>query len=393
MSRTRNADITPAHAPDLAVLARDIKRWGRELGFRQVGIADTDLSEAEVRLHEWLARGWHGEMDYMAAHGTRRSRPAELVPGTVRVVSVQLDYFPSQAARAETVLQQAGAGYVARYALGRDYHKVLRTRLQRLADRIEAAVGVFRYRAFTDSAPVLEKPLAQKAGLGWIGKHTNLINRETGSWFFLGELYTDLPLPVDAPAADHCGTCRACLDVCPTQAIVAPYRLDARRCISYLTIELKGPIPVELRPLLGNRIFGCDDCQLVCPWNRFARPSAEPDFAPRHGLDTPQLVDLFGWSEDEFLKRTEGSAIRRAGYEGWLRNIAVALGNCSAVVPDTALPPAPMQSSLRCSTSSIPGVVGNAPTSPEVIAALNARKDHPSVLVREHVAWALARHL
>ncbi len=345
---------------DLAALAHDIKRWGQELGFQQVGIADTDLSEAEARLLDWLGRGWHGEMDYMAAHGTRRSRPAELVPGTVRVISVRMDYFPEQAANANTVLQQANTGYIARYALGRDYHKVLRARLQKLAERIEAAVGRFSYRVFTDSAPVLEKPLAQKAGLGWIGRHTNLINREAGSWFFLGELYTDLPLPVDTPAADHCGTCRACLDACPTQAIVAPYQLDARRCISYLTIELKGSIPVELRPLIGNRIFGCDDCQLVCPWNRFARFTSEPDFTPRHNLDASGLVQFFSWSEEEFLKRTEGSAIRRTGYEGWLRNIAIGLGN--------------------------------APTRPETVAALDARRGHSSALVREHVAWAIAQH-
>ncbi len=361
MALARN-DMTAARRDvDLATLSHDIKRWGQELGFQQVGIADTDLGDAEARLLDWLGRGWHGEMDYMAAHGTRRSHPAELVTGTVRVISVRLDYFPAQAAPADTVLQQANAGYVARYALGRDYHKVLRSRLQKLAERIETTVGHFHYRVFTDSAPVLEKPLAQKAGLGWIGKHTNLLNREAGSWFFLGELYTDLPLPVDVPAADHCGTCHACLDVCPTRAIVAPYQLDARRCISYLTIELKGPIPVELRPLMGNRIFGCDDCQLVCPWNRFAQFTSEPDFAPRHRLDAPELIGLFGWSEEEFLKRTEGSAIRRAGYDGWLRNIAVGLGN--------------------------------APTSPDVIAALNARQDHSSALVREHITWSLSRHL
>lgn len=360
MSRTQNDHVASLPVPDLAALARDIKRWGRELGFQQIGIADTVLGEAEARLRDWLKCGRHGAMDYMAAHGARRSRPAELVPGTVRVISARLDYWPGDGADAEAVLRLPGRGYIARYALGRDYHKVLRARLQKLAKRIAAAIGPFRYRAFTDSAPVLEKPLAQKAGLGWIGKHTNLINREAGSWFFLGELYTDLPLPVDAPADDHCGSCRACLDVCPTRAIVAPYQLDARRCLSYLTIEQHGPIPIELRPLMGNRIFGCDDCQRVCPWNRFARPSAEPDFAPRHGLDAPRLVELFGWSEEEFLKRTEGSALRRAGYEGWLRNIAVALGN--------------------------------APTSPEITAALHARKDNPSALVREHVAWALSRH-
>jgi epoxyqueuosine reductase len=361
MALARNDTATERHDIDLTTLSRDIKRWGQELGFQQVGIADTDLGEAEARLLDWLSRGWHGEMDYMAAHGTRRSRPAEFVPGTVRVISVRMDYFPSQPAQAGTMLQQANIGYVARYALGRDYHKVLRSRLQKLAERIETVIGHFSYRVFTDSAPVLEKPLAQKAGLGWIGKHTNLLNRETGSWFFLGELYTDLPLPVDAPGADHCGTCHACLDVCPTQAIVAPYQLDARRCISYLTIELKGPIPEELRPLMGNRIFGCDDCQLVCPWNRFARFTSEPDFAPRHRLDASELIGLFGWSEEEFLKRTEGSAIRRTGYEGWLRNVAVGLGN--------------------------------APTSAEVVAALHARQDHPSALMREHVAWALSRHL
>ncbi len=348
-----------ARMPDLVELARRVKTWGQELGFQQVGIADTDLNAAETQLLDWLARGRHGEMAYMADHDTRRSRPAELVPGTLRVISVRLDYWPETAADAEAMLQRPDAGYVARYALGRDYHKVLRQRLQKLADRIEASVGHFNYRAFTDSAPVMEKPLAQKAGLGWIGKHTNLIHREAGSWFFLGELYTDLPLPVDAPATDHCGTCQACIDICPTRAIVAPYQLDARRCISYLTIELRGPIPVELRPLMGNRIFGCDDCQLVCPWNRFAKPTAESDFAPRHGLDAAKLIELFAWSEAEFLKRTEGSAIRRAGYEGWLRNIAVALGN--------------------------------APTDPEVVAAIKGRSGHSSALVREHVAWALER--
>ena len=263
----------------------------------------------------------------MEQHGTRRTRPAELVPGTLRVISVRMDYLPGSAAPADAVLHNPELGMISRYALGRDYHKVVRTRLQKLADQISARVGPFGYRAFTDSAPVLEKALAEKAGLGWIGKHTNLITRNAGSWFFLGELYTDLPLPVDAPASNHCGTCQACIDICPTQAIVAPYQLDARRCISYLTIELRGSIPVELRPLIGNRIYGCDDCQMVCPWNKFAQPTQEPDFAPRHGLDAPKLVELFAWSEEEFLKKTEGSAIRRIGYECWLRNIAVALGN------------------------------------------------------------------
>jgi epoxyqueuosine reductase len=345
---------------DLAALALRIKAWGRELGFQQVAIADTELGVAEARLLEWLARGWHGEMGYMTAHGTRRSRPAELIPGTVRVVSARMDYRPADAADSEAVLRDGALAFVSRYALGRDYHKLVRNRLQKLADRIAAAVGPFVCRAFCDSAPVLEKPLAAKSGLGWIGKHTNLINREAGSWFFLGELYTDLPLPVDAPSADHCSTCHACLDVCPTRAIVAPYRLDARRCISYLTIELDGPIPEEFREAIGNRIYGCDDCQLVCPWNRFAKPTTEPDFAPRHGLDAPKLVELFAWNEEEFLHRTEGSAIRRIGHVRWLRNVAVALGN--------------------------------APTSPEAIAALRARLDHPSEVVREHVRWALERH-
>jgi epoxyqueuosine reductase len=344
---------------NLTRLAGDIKRWGAELGFQSIGITDTNLGAAETRLLAWLEAGHHGEMHYMARHGTCRSRPAELVPGTVRAISARLDYWPAAADIAQT-LADPTLGFVSRYALGRDYHKVLRSRLQKLATHIEAAIGPFAYRVFTDSAPVLEKPLAQRAGLGWIGKHTNLIDRNGGSWFFIGEIYTDLPLPVDAPAADHCGTCQACLDVCPTRAIIAPYQLDARRCISYLTIELHGSVPEEFRPLIGNRIYGCDDCQLVCPWNRFARIASEPDFAPRHGLDAPQLVALFGWSETEFARRTEGSAIRRVGYERWLRNIAVALGN--------------------------------APTNAEVIGALTTRAEHPSELVREHVRWALARH-
>jgi epoxyqueuosine reductase len=348
------------HNIDLARLAADIKAWGRELGFQQIGIADTDLGEAETRLLNWLRLGRHGEMHYMESHGTRRSRPRELQPGTLRVISARLDYLPGQAADSEAVMRDPRRGFVSRYALGRDYHKVLRSRLQKLAGRIESQVGPFQYRAFSDSAPVLEKALAEKAGLGWIGKHTNLIDRQTGSWFFLGELYTNLPLPVDTPAENHCGTCHACLDVCPTRAIVAPYELDARRCISYLTIELRGPIPVELRPLIGNRIYGCDDCQLVCPWNRFARPGAEPDFAPRHGLDAPELIRLFSWTEEEFLQYTEGSAIRRVGYECWLRNIAVALGNIA--------------------------------TSESIVAALRMRRDHPSELVKEHVRWALKQH-
>jgi epoxyqueuosine reductase len=354
MDSARNESI------DFTALAIRIKAWGRELGFQQIGIAGTDLGVAEKRLRDWLVAGWHGDMRYMEAHGTRRSRPVELVPDTARIISARLDYWPAQAADALDTLGNPVLAYVSRYALGRDYHKVVRSRLQALADCIERSIGKYRYRVFSDSAPVLEKPIAESAGLGWIGKHTNVIHRDAGSWFFLGEIYTDLPLPVDPPATGHCGTCQACLDVCPTRAIVAPYRLDARRCISYLTIELHGSIPEDLRPLIGNRIYGCDDCQLCCPWNRFAQPADEPDFAPRHGLDSAGLAALFAWTEEEFLRKTEGSAIRRIGHERWLRNIAVALGN--------------------------------APLSEAAGNALRARRDHPSALVREHVRWALARH-
>lgn len=345
---------------DMTALARAIRAWGAELGFQQVGIAGVELGEDEAHLRDWLAKGQHGAMDYMARHGDKRSRPAELVPGTLRVLSVRMDYGTGDDAAAWATLERGEDAYVARYALGRDYHKVLRNRLQKLADRIAGEIGPFGYRAFVDSAPVLERALARDAGLGWIGKHSCLINKSAGSWFFLGEIYTDLPLPVDAPASAHCGTCTRCLQVCPTQAIVAPYRVDARRCISYLTIELKEAIPEELRPLMGNRIFGCDDCQLACPWNKFAVRHDEPDFVARNGLDRASLAELFAWDEEEFLRRTEGSAIRRTGHEGWLRNIAVALGN--------------------------------APTTPAVLAALASRRDHPSALVREHVAWAFARH-
>jgi len=343
---------------DLDALARQIKSWGSELGFAAVGITDCDLSAAENALQQWLEMGFHGEMDYMASHGTKRSRPAELVAGTRRVITVRLDYFPPASADAEKVLDEPGSAYIARYALGRDYHKVMRARLQQLAERISAAVGEHHYRVFADSAPVMEVELASKSGLGWRGKHTLLLSRDHGSWFFLGEIYTDLPLPVDAPEANHCGTCQACIDICPTTAIIAPYRLDARRCISYLTIEHKGSIPPALRPLIGNRIYGCDDCQLACPWNRFAKTSPLPDFAVRHGLDQPSLIDLFAWSESEFDQRLAGSAIRRIGHERWLRNIAVALGN--------------------------------APPSDAVRNALAARLEHPSQLVREHVQWALS---
>lgn len=353
-------------APELTAeaaraLAGRIKRWGAELGFQQVGISDTDLGEAESRLLAWLDAGRHGSMDYMSRHGAGRARPASLVPGTRRVISVRMDYLPEAQPAMERALSDPAGAFVSRYALGRDYHRLMRRRLQRLAEHIEAAAGPFGYRVFVDSAPVLEKPLAQKAGLGWIGKHTNLINRRAGSWFFLGELYTDLALPVDAPARDHCGRCRACIEICPTRAIIAPYQLDARLCISYLTIEHRGSIPVELRALIGNRVFGCDDCQLVCPWNRFARPTGEPDFLPRAGLDTATLVDLLAWDEAGFLTRTEGSAIRRIGHERWLRNLAVALGN--------------------------------APPSAAAVAILRRRAEQESPLVREHVQWALERQL
>lgn len=349
-----------ATQPDLAALAADIRRWGTELGFQAVGIADVALDEDAAHLADWLAAGLHGDMDYMQRHGTRRTRPEELVPGTLRVISVRMDYLPPDAAEPWSILSDGECAYVSRYALGRDYHKLMRRRLQQLADRIGAAVGPFGHRVFVDSAPVLEKALARNAGLGWIGKHSNLLDRRSGSWFFLGELYIDLPLPIDAPASNHCGTCTRCIDACPTAAIVAPYQVDARRCISYLTIELHGAIPEELRPAMGNRIYGCDDCQLVCPWNKFARLAAEPDFRVRHGLDDASLVELFGWSEETFLANTEGSAIRRIGHERWLRNIAVALGN--------------------------------APGTEAVKRALLARRSHPSALVREHVEWALGRH-
>ncbi len=343
----------------LRQLAGRIRVWSRELGFQQTGISDVDLQAAEGRLAEWLARNFHGEMAYMSRHGLKRSRPDRLVPGTVRVVSVRMDYLPEDQEAMKARLDHPTDAYVSRYALGRDYHKVLRGRLRRLAARIEEEAGPYGRRVFVDSAPVLEKPLAEKAGLGWIGKHTNLLNRRAGSWFFLGELYTDLELPVDQPETSHCGSCRVCIDVCPTNAIVAPYQLDARRCISYLTIELKGSIPVEYRSLIGNRVYGCDDCQLFCPWNKFARRTDEADFAPRHRLDQARLVDLFLWSEETWRARTEGSAIRRIGYEQWLRNLAVGLGN--------------------------------AEPREEIVDALRSRLEHDSPVVREHVRWALSR--
>jgi epoxyqueuosine reductase len=343
-------------------LKEKIRGWGQELGFAAVGFAGIDLGTAEQGLLDWLAAGCHGTMDYMARHGAKRARPAELVPGTRCVISCRMDYLPPgmvgcRPASAD-FLDSADSAVISRYALGRDYHKLLRNRLQRLAERIAAEIGPFSYRAFTDSAPVMEVELAQHAGLGWRGKHTLLLSR-SGSWFFLGELFVALPLPPDGPVRAHCGSCRACLDACPTGAFLGPYRLDARHCISYLTIEHAGSIAEALRPLIGNRIYGCDDCQLVCPWNRFAQSTREADFLPRHGLDRATLVELFAWSETDFNDRLAGSPIRRIGHERWLRNIAIALGN--------------------------------AAPNPEAKAALLARADHPSALVREHVAWALSR--
>lgn len=347
---------------DGAVLRSQLESWALELGFAALGVADVDLSSAEPGLAAWLAAGCHGEMDYMLRHGMKRARPAELVPGTLRVISLRLNYWPDSLTPA-MVLADAQRAYVSRYALGRDYHKLLRKRLQALAERL-AAAAPHNYRVFTDSAPILEVELGSRNGLGWRGKHSLLLDRDAGSYFFLGEIFTDLPLPLDPPASAHCGRCTACITACPTGAIIAPYQVDARRCISYLTIELKEAIPLELRPLLGNRIYGCDDCQLVCPWNRFAQLGAEADFQPRQGLDDVQLIDLFAWSEEEFASRLAGSPIHRIGWECWLRNIAVALGNVSPAAPQAAA----------------------------VRAALQARVDHPSALVREHVRWALDRH-
>ncbi|WP_414718846.1 tRNA epoxyqueuosine(34) reductase QueG [Sulfuricella sp.] len=344
---------------DLRQIAANIKAWGMELGFQAIGIAGTDLGQAEVRLLEWLAQGCYGEMDYMANHGVKRSRPQELVPGTLRVITARMAYFPPQARDSIAVMEDGSKAFISRYALGRDYHKLIRARLQKLAEKIQREIGPFQYRAFTDSAPVMEVELASKSGLGWRGKHSLLLSRTAGSWFFLGEIYTDLPLPIDEPEQNHCGTCTSCMTSCPTDAIVAPYQVDARRCISYLTIELKGSIPKELRPLIGNRVYGCDDCQLACPWNKFGQLTREPDFAVRHGLDNASLIELFLWNEKEFDSRLAGSPIRRIGHERWLRNLAVGLGNARPAV--------------------------------EITAALRQRLNHPSELVREHVAWALNR--
>ena len=364
----------------MQTLSISIKQWGLDLGFSEIGIADTDLQSAETEHQAWIEKGLHGEMDYMAKHGTKRSRPAELVPNTIRVISARLDYQPPNAADSESILHDSSKAFISRYALGRDYHKVMRNKLQKLCEKIQAELSSlnatsnesdlgrdgdkttpkFEYRVFTDSAPVLEVALAEKAGLGWRGKHTLLINKDRGSWFFLGEIYTNLPLTVDAPASNHCGTCTSCIDVCPTQAIIAPYEVDARRCISYLTIELKSNIPLELRPLIGNRVYGCDDCQLFCPWNKFAEISKEPDFAVRNGLDDISLIECFNWTEAEFKTNMAGSAIYRIGYAQWLRNIAIGLGN--------------------------------AKTTPEIIVTLQQHYNHENEMVREHVRWALAQH-
>lgn len=329
----------------------------KDLGFQQLGVSNIDLSKAEAEFSAWIKAGFHGEMNYMARHGTKRSRPEELVPGTIRVITLRMDYWPEIAQDAWSVINNDQKGFISRYALGRDYHKIIRKRLVKLASMLEKEVEGTAYRVFSDSAPVLEKALAQKSGLGWIGKHSNILSREHGSYFFLGEIYTDIPLPETESVLEHCGSCSACIDICPTQAIVAPYQVDARRCISYLTIELKGSIPLEFRPMIGNRIYGCDDCQLVCPWNKFAQATTQSDYLPRHGLDGAELVDLFAWTEQQFLTRMEGSPIRRIGYDAWLRNIAVALGN--------------------------------AKKTPAVVTALTQRLDLHSDLVNEHIVWAL----
>lgn len=353
----------------LLQLSQDLKQWGKDLGFADVGITDIDLSQAEVDHQAWLEKGYHGEMDYMAKHGTKRTRPAELVPETKRVITARLDYLPPNTKESWSVLEDGNQAFISRYAMGRDYHKVMRQKLKKLSDKINTTIeknpqayGVDHYtaRVFTDSAPVLEVALAEKSGQGWRGKHTLIINKNQGSWFFLGEIYTNLALPIDSPATNHCGSCSACLTICPTNAIVAPYQVDARKCISYLTIELKGSIPIEHRQAIGNRVYGCDDCQLACPWNKFAETTKETDFNIRNGLDEVSLIECFSWSEEMFQQKMAGSAIYRIGYEQWLRNIAIGLGN--------------------------------APTSKAVLSALSAKQAHESALVREHVQWALAQH-
>ncbi|MDP2152481.1 MAG: tRNA epoxyqueuosine(34) reductase QueG [Methylotenera sp.] len=351
---------------NLSDLSHAIKNWGLELGFNQIGITDTNLQTAESKHQDWIEKGFHGDMDYMAKHGVKRTRPNELIPNTQRIISARFDYLPPQAKNSESILQNNQKAFISRYALGRDYHKVIRNKLQKLCEKIQSELhhyqlSQFEYRAFTDSAPVLEVALAEKAGIGWRGKHTLLIDKNSGSWFFLGEIYTNLPLPIDEPASNHCGSCSKCIEVCPTQAITAPYEVDARRCISYLTIELKNSIPVEYRPLIGNRVYGCDDCQLYCPWNKFAEITKESDFSVKHGLDDVSLIDCFNWTEDEFKLKMAGSAIYRIGYTQWLRNIAVGLGN--------------------------------AETTTEIINALEQHAFHENDLVREHARWALSCHL
>lgn len=343
------------------MLLENIKAWAKSLGFQQVGITDIDLSAYETRFNNWIKNKFHGDMHYMVKHGSKRTRPASLISNTIRIISVRMNYLPPNTKRF-SVLMNPRQAYISRYALGKDYHKLIRKRLALLANKISHAIGPFGYRAFCDSAPVLEKPIAEKAGLGFIGKHTNLIHPKAGSWFFLGEIYTDLPLPVDPPITQsHCGTCTTCIDICPTNAIIGPYQLDARRCISYLTIEWRGVIPEVFRPLIGNRIYGCDDCQLFCPWNKFAAYTNEREFYPRYDLDSASLLTLFAWSEEDFKERTRHSAIKRIGYECWLRNIAVALGN--------------------------------APFDTAIVEALQKRKEGASSLVKEHIEWALKQLL
>lgn len=363
MRRIMQKKISINSSRDMVSLKQSIQNWGKQLGFQDIRIADAnaDMSSAEAGLFAWLEQGFHGSMDYMAKHGTKRTRPPELVPGVLRVISVRMNYKPPVAKESWQIIHDRNKAFISRYAVGRDYHKVLRARLQKLADHIASEIGHFNYRVFSDSAPVMEVEWAKKSGLGWRGKHTLLLSREGGSYFFLGEMYTDLPLPVDEPIENYCGSCSRCIDICPTQAIIGPYRLDAKRCISYLTIELKGSIPEALRPLIGNRVYGCDDCQLICPWNKFAKATQEVDFAVRNGLDDVSLLELFRWSKEEFEAKLAGSPIRRIGYEQWLRNLAVGLGN--------------------------------APSSPAIIEALQARYDDPSPLVREHVRWALQQHV
>lgn len=356
------SDSEPTNSTQLDLnIQQTIKQLALDLGFDAVGFSSVDLAQHEKYLQDWLDKGYHGEMDYMQRHGSKRSRPEELVENTCSVISVRMDYLPHDMLDADAILNEAEIAYVSRYALGRDYHKVMRQRLKQLTQQITELVGPFGNRVFTDSAPVLEKALAEKAGLGWIGKHTNLLHEKTGSWFFIGEIYTDLALEFNSPATNHCGSCQKCIEVCPTQAIVAPYQLDARRCISYLTIELKGPIPEDLRTGIGNRIYGCDDCQLVCPWNKFAQLTREKDFTPRDNVTDQELLTLFRWTEAEFLRFTEGSAIRRIGFERWQRNIAVAMGN--------------------------------APASDKILTALSSQRDKASEMVKEHIDWAIQQQL